>query len=225
MERVKRELSYLGRLVAGKLREWGQLFALGREVSSLLNRRDELMMRLGTRYHQFLLETQSEPPPAVAETVHDLRAVSQRMTALDATKRRIREETASYINRGLTFEMGERPTRKPPLPRRAPEGHPHAAPRSLPVAGREELELPEEMLGRRAARGEPEGDRCECGEVFPPGANFCPACGRPREGKPVEVSPDIAPPRDCPHCGTRLSLGAEFCPKCGGHIDAEVFEV
>jgi len=224
MERVKRELSYLGRLVAGKLREWSQLFALGREVSSLLNRRDELMMRLGTRYHQFLLETQSEPPPAVAETVHDLRAVSQRMTALDAAKRRIREETAAYINRGLASEMPQPPARKPP-PRRALEPYPRAASAPQPAAGRQELELPEEMLGRRAARGEPEGAKCECGDVFPPGANFCPACGRPREGKPVEVSPDIAPPRDCPQCGARLSLGAEFCPKCGGHIDAEIFEV
>jgi len=50
--------------------------------------------------------------------------------------------------------------------------------------------------------------RCsQCGAPLPPGARFCPECGRPP--RPARG------PRACPHCGARLKEGARFCSSCG----------
>ncbi|HUT74597.1 MAG TPA: zinc ribbon domain-containing protein [Armatimonadota bacterium] len=219
MERVVRELRYLGRLIAGRLREWWRLLVAGREVSALRKRRDELLFRLGARYHQFLTETGTEPLPAVTETTLDLRAVHQRMADLAEMKRRIRDETTCYLEALLEPAV-------PPLragPRRPPHPSPVVpAPRARPATS---PQLLEEMPARRGAPDDTEEEKCECGEAFPPGANFCPLCGRPRGAQQEAVSPDIAPPRRCPNCGAEAAFGAEFCPGCGGHMDAEVYEM
>jgi hypothetical protein len=48
-----------------------------------------------------------------------------------------------------------------------------------------------------------------CGFPVPPGADFCPNCGRPTP-KPPPPSGQL-----CPSCGHSVPQGAIFCPDCG----------
>jgi hypothetical protein len=245
-------LTYVGRLIAAKLRAWLRLIALYRETMALEQRRDELLMRLGRRYQQYLIETRAEPAPPVAEIVADLRIVLQRRVELDDLKKRARDETFLYLHPELVAEPtpsarqagaaarptpASGPTISPSAPGGLPPGTvllpPASAARPGTPAGAlgGTYELNEEIPPRRGA---PESGlparagstiRCECGEPLPATARFCPACGKPMAPPAATVSPDLAPPRKCPYCGAELPFRSEFCPACGGHIDAEVYEM
>ncbi|UCH33050.1 MAG: zinc ribbon domain-containing protein [Armatimonadota bacterium] len=219
MSGTREWLAYAGRLVIGKLREWWRLLAVSREMHALEERRDELLLRLGKRYHQYLTETSAEPVPAVAETTHDLRILLQRVAALNDMKEHIRQEQYLYVHPELVVEL-------PPSATGEPEPPPVASAQRTRAQDRgESIDFAEMPPARR---GPPRlgADRvCECGETLPPRAKFCPACGKAHAVAAAKVSAEIAPPRKCPNCGTETPLGAEFCPECGGHIDAEVYEM
>jgi len=234
-------LTYVGRLIVGTVREWAHLFALSREMAALDNRREELLLRLGKRYHQFITENRTDPLPAVAETVADLRAVSQRIRAVNEIKERVRQETYSYVH-APAFEppgwaAAELASREAAAGKPGPAGKPAPGPQPLrpvapaqpaqpPAAGAEEADLFELLPPRRKAPAPGIAEVCDhCGQPLPEGARFCPACGKPHTAEAKTISADIAPPRKCPHCGAELPLLSEFCPSCGGHIDAEVYDM
>jgi hypothetical protein len=222
-------LSYLGRLIVGTLREWWHLWALSREMGALVDRREDLLLRLGKRYHQFIAENRAEPVPAVAELVADLRVVLQRIMALSDIRRQIKQETYLYFHPELAAPppawasdqpLADRPivSGAPPITR--PSTRP--GPPQASIGG--SFDLIDQLAPRRAVPGPPAAPVCECGQPLPAGARFCPACGK-AQGAVTQVSPEIAPPRKCSYCGAELPLGAEFCPSCGGHVDADVYEM
>lgn len=213
-------ITYIGRLIVAKVREWLRLFALYRETSALDDRREELLSRLGKRYYQYLSETRAEPVPAVVETLADLRVVLQRLGEIAALKERVKQDTYAYLHPefggGLPeWAVDELSSRQTPStePTRA------ASPGNVGAGGIGGLE----QLPSRRGGGKPL--ICECGEVIPDGAKFCPACGRPAPAQAPQVAATVATPRKCPNCGALLPIAAEFCPICGGHIDAEVYEM
>ena len=54
---------------------------------------------------------------------------------------------------------------------------------------------------------------CGCGTEIPPGAKFCPGCGR--------SLPNKTSTRRCPACNASLSADALVCPDCGTTDDIE----
>jgi hypothetical protein len=219
-------LSFVGRLIFGTVREWVRLFVLSREKGTLEDRRDELLLRLGKRYYQHLIETRVDPVSVVAETVADLRVVGQRMYALEQEREHVKQETHLYINPELAPEMPswaaeELATRRVPPTPPAP-----AVPPAPETAGPGVISWIEQLPARRGAPAPAANSACSCGAPLPPGAKFCPSCGKAQPAAAAApVSPDLAPPRKCPYCGAELPFGAEFCPSCGGHIDAEIYEM
>lgn len=217
-------ISYAGRLIVGKVREWARLFAVAREIGALEDRRDELLLRLARRYYQYLVENRAEPVAAVAETVADVRVVVQRIAALNDLKRRIREDTFLYLHPEFAAEGPLLPASGPPSggaaprPSMIPPGAPPQSQARLPI------EMIEQLPARRPSPVTAPGEVCACGQALPQDARFCPACGRPRSPEVVQASAQ-APPRKCPYCAAELPAGAEFCPACGGHMDAEVYEM
>jgi len=216
-------ITYIGRLIVAKVREWLRLFALYRETSALDDRREQLLSRLGKRYHQYLSETRAEPVPAVIETLADLRVVLQRLNEIADLKERVKQDTYLYLHRepagGLPeWAAGELSSRQPPL------SEPTARAASPGGAGAGGIGGLEQLPSRRGAGGG-KPVTCECGEAIPDGARFCPACGRPAPAQAPQIAAAVATPRKCPTCGALLPIAAEFCPVCGGHIDAEVYDV
>jgi len=238
-------LTHIGRLIVAKVREWLRLIALYRETMALEQRRDELLMRLGRRYHQYLTETRADPAPPVAEIVADLRVLLQRAVELNDLKKRVRDETYLYLHPELAYEppawaAGGSPgartapapdlTASPSAPSDLPPGTvllppASARPGSPTAALGGSYDLGEGIPPRRAVPQSGPARRCECGEPLPAAARFCPACGKPTAPPVVAISPELAPPRKCPYCGADLPFRSEFCPSCGGHIDAEVYEM
>jgi hypothetical protein len=228
-------ISYIGRLIFGTVREWVRLFALSREMAKLEDRRDELLLRLGKRYHQYLIETRAEPVSAVAETVADLRAVGQRMYALEQEREHVKQDTYFYVHPEFAAETppwaaeelaSRRVPPAPQAPPRPPLSQAPVRPPAQPPRQPDMLDLIEHIPARRGAPTPEPGPTCSCGAPLPAGAKFCPACGKAQPAaEPIAVSPELAPPRKCPYCGAELPFGAEFCPSCGGHIDAEVYEM
>ena len=226
-------ITYAGRLIVGTLREWWHLWALSREMGALVDRREDLLLRLGKRYHQFIMENRAEPAPVVAELVADLRVVMQRIFALGDVKRQIKQQTYLYLHPELAFELPASASEQPATNRPA-AGAPPAAPRPSPrpappappqasVGG--DFDLIEYLPPRRSPTGPGTVGVCECGQPLPEGARFCPACGKAQGAPAAQVSPEIAPPRKCSYCGAELPLSAEFCPSCGGHVDADMYEM
>jgi len=222
-------ISYLGRLIVGTLREWWHLWALSREMSALVDRREDLLLRLGKRYHQFIVENRAEPVPAVTELAADLRVVLQRIWALGDIRRQIEQATYLYLHPELDFkppawasdqQLADRPTVSGPVPTMRPSTRP--GPPQASIGG--SFDLIEQLPPRRPAPGPGGAAVCKCGQPLPADARFCPACGKAR-GTVAQVSPEIAPPRKCSYCGAELPLGAEFCPSCGGHVDADVYQM
>ena len=219
-------LSYVGRLIFGTVREWVRLFALSRETAKLEDRRDELLLRLGKRYHQYLIETRAEPASVVAETVADLRAVGQRLYALSQEREHVKQDTYLYVHPELSFEAPSWAAEELASRRVPPAPQTPARPSPQPPSQPDMVDLIEHLPPRRGAPAPAAGPPCSCGAPLPADAKFCPACGKAQPAAPgVTVSPDLAPPRKCPYCGFELPFKAEFCPSCGGHIDAEVYEM
>ena len=54
---------------------------------------------------------------------------------------------------------------------------------------------------------------CSCGAEIPPGAGFCPGCGRSLTSE--------ATTRRCPDCSAMLPADALGCPDCGTSDDVE----
>jgi RNA polymerase subunit RPABC4/transcription elongation factor Spt4 len=216
-------ITYVGRLIVAKVREWLRLFALYRETSALDNRREDLLSRLGKRYHQYLSETRAEPVPAVAETLADLRVVLQRLVQVEELKQQAKQDTYLYLHPELEgglpeWAAEELASRQSGSDRTQPRPTPSQGSGSAQGGGIEQL-----PARRGASAGKPVV--CECGQALPAGARFCPACGKPAPGEAPRVTSTVATPRKCPNCGALLPIGAEFCPICGGHIDTEVYEM
>jgi membrane protease subunit (stomatin/prohibitin family) len=56
-----------------------------------------------------------------------------------------------------------------------------------------------------AQAGAPGTPCAACGATVPPGAKFCPDCGKPA----------VIPGSKCSTCGASVPAGAKFCPECG----------
>ena len=188
----------LNRRLAGLSAKGQELVAVTRlraEIEALRKQREQLLRDLGGIACRMVEEEEISRDSPLGERCADLWAIQEKIAELERQIQQARQDA---------WQAG-RLRRGEPAPATEPEGS--TAP------------------GQDSASTPPSAGRCECGATTPPGARFCPDCGRPSLIAQAGLEETLGEPRICATCGATLPLGADYCPECGSHVDEEEYEL